>query len=151
MLHRAVVFVGFTRSRRRVWIGRGLEYGIVHDAAFGRVIGSRGTDGIGAITPDVFELSRGNIGPVVCCDASPEVLASGLVNGAEAVCVNHFGAVSYFCVDAEGVVGFRRLLGAESTGLRKEDLVLRAVEEGSVRFGAGMRTAGVARWGALSR
>ena len=68
--------------------GVGLEHGVVHDATIGRGIGSRRANGVGAVAPDLLELSGGNIRTVVGGDRSPELLTAGFVDGAEAVSVD---------------------------------------------------------------
>jgi hypothetical protein len=80
------------RDERRE--GRWLEDGVHHDAAIGRSVGSGRADSAGAVAPDLLELSRRDIRTVVGSDGSPELLAAGFVDGAEAVSVDGWWATS---------------------------------------------------------
>jgi hypothetical protein len=116
----------------------------VHDAAIGRGIGGRRADSVGSVAPNLLKLGGRDIRTVVGSDSSPELLAAGLVDGAEAVGVDDLGLMSYFGVDAETVIRLRRSMGRKGTGLGKKDLVLRSAWRGGDGVGTNMRTASVA-------
>lgn len=117
--HGAVVLVW-----RRVREGRGLERGIVHDAAIGRGVGSRRADRVGARAPNLLELSGSDIGTIVSGNGSPELLAASLVDGTKAVSVDDLGLMSHLGVDAESIVGLGRVSGGKRAWLGEENLVL---------------------------
>jgi hypothetical protein len=123
----------------------------VHDASIGRGIGGRRADSVGSVAPNLFELGGRDIRTVVGSDSSPELLAAGLVDGAEAVGVDDLGLMSYFGVDAETVVRLWRSTGRNGTGLGKKDLVLRSARGGGDGVGTNMRTARVAHGRAVAR
>jgi hypothetical protein len=131
--------------------GVGLEHGVVHDATIGRGIGSRRANGVGAVAPDLLELSGGNIRTVVGGDRSPELLTAGFVDGAEAVSVDDLRLMGYLGVDAETVEWLWRTTGSEGARLGKKDLVLRSAWGGGDGVGANMRTARVAHRRAVAR
>jgi hypothetical protein len=101
-----------------------LEHRIAHDGAVGRRVRSRGTDSTGAVAPNLFELSGGDVRTVISSNGSPELLATSFVDGAEAVGVDDFRLVSDFGVDAEAVVGLRRFTRSKGAWLGEENLVL---------------------------
>lgn len=151
-VHGAVVLGGFAVGRRRVGReGRGLENGVVHDAAVGRGVGGRWADGAGAITPDLLELGGGYIGTVVGCDCGPELLTAGFVDGAEAFGINNLGLMGYLGVDAEAIVGLRGSPGSKGAGLGEEDLVLGTAGGGSDGSSPDVRATSVAHWRAVTR
>jgi hypothetical protein len=59
------------------------------------------------VAPDLFELSRRNVGTIVGSDGRPKLLATSLVDGAKTVCVDNFGLVGNLSVDAKAVEGLR--------------------------------------------
>ena len=131
-------------------VGR-LEDGVVHDATVGRGLGGRRADSVGTVAPDLLELSRGNVSTVVSSNGGPELLAAGLVDGAKTVSVDNLWLISYFGVDAETVVGFRRFTGGKGARLGQEDLVLGTVGGGRDGIGAEVGAAIVAQGRAVTR
>lgn len=125
--------------------GRGLQHWVVHDAAIGRGIwGKRADSIVGAIAPDLFKLSGGDIRTIVSGDGSPELVAARLVDGAETVSVNHFALVSDLSVDTKAIVGLGRSTRSQSARLGEENLVLGAAGRGGDGSRPDVGAAGIA-------
>jgi hypothetical protein len=134
--HGAVVPGCLAGGGRRVVEAGGLEggqHGVLQHGAVGRGLGGRGADGVCAGAPDLLELAGGHVGAIVGCNRRPELLAAGLVDGAETLRVDGLGAVVDIGVDAQAVVRLRRALRGQGAGLGEQDLVLAATGRGCSR------------------
>jgi hypothetical protein len=110
----------------------------VHVAAIRRCVRSRRTNTGGTVAPNFLQLSGGDVRTVVSGNGSPELVATSLVDGAEAVGIDDLGLVCNLGVDTEPVEWLGRALGSKRAGLREENLVLSTSRRGSNRRGPDM-------------